>query len=769
MNRIDRYIFRELATPALIALIALTATLVGRQVSALLELIVRWSPSASEMWGLVGTLVPAALTFTIPTAVLVGVLTGFGRMSSDSESVAFRAVGLSTPAILRPVLALGLIAWVANFVLAVWIAPASVTRLREITEGIATRQLALQVRPRVFNEDLDDRVLWIQDISPSGREWRGVLMADLGTPEETEIIVAESGRIIQDDGRFEFMLSNGSTHMVSRRDPDRYGYSRFAVHTLPVPLVEAPGSAVREPDTILEAPTTVLWEAIGKGEASYEQEVEFHRRLALPFAALAFALLGFPLGMSTHRGGRSMGLVVSAFLMLVYYMFFIGGTRIASNAQMSPFIGTWAANLGFAILGVVLLLRSERERSNRVLDFVVDSGDAIRRFFGQTPEGGPATAPPRTPWWSIGIGRHRKWLRTLDLYVLKTFWFYFALILAVFTSLFIVVTLFELLSDIVKNDVGVGVIASYFFYLMPQIFYWVSPLAVLVAVLVSLGTLTQANETLAVKAGAVSLYRMALPLLLMAGALSGATYLLQDFLLPETNRLQDSFRNTIKGRAPQSYQDPLRKWMAGSDGRIYYYSYFDPDIDVFYDLAVFSFDPDTFSLREWTFTPRATWDGGRWTFENGWTRSVGQTGEDDYEAFESRTFASMRDTPDYFKKEVRVASQMTYPELRSYIDDLGNSGFDVSGLTVDLYRKVSFPLVTFIMAMIAVPFSFSTGRRGAFYGIGISIVIGIGYWGAFEIFDKLGGISQLSPMIAAWFPNLIFGFSGFWLLLKVRT
>ena len=129
----------------------------------------------------------------------------------------------------------------------------------------------------------------------------------------------------------------------------------------------------------------------------------------------------------------------------------------------------------------------------------------------------------------------------------------------------------------------------------------------------------------------------------------------------------------------------------------------------------------------------------------------------------------MGDPPEYFKKEVRTASQMNYPELSLYIDDLQKSGFDVSGLTVDLYRKLSFPFVSVIMAIIAIPFAFTTGRRGAFYGIGIAIVLGIAYWAAFELFDKLGGINRLSPLIAAWFPNLIFGFGGLWLLLKVRT
>ena len=104
MNRLDRYIFREILTPSLIALVALTGLLVGRQTSSLLDIIVRWTPTIGEFWELLSALIPGALTFTIPTAVLVGVLTGFGRMSSDSESVAFRAVGLKTGVILRPVL-----------------------------------------------------------------------------------------------------------------------------------------------------------------------------------------------------------------------------------------------------------------------------------------------------------------------------------------------------------------------------------------------------------------------------------------------------------------------------------------------------------------------------------------------------------------------------------------------------------------------------------------------------------------------------------------
>ena len=174
-------------------------------------------------------------------------------------------------------------------------------------------------------------------------------------------------------------------------------------------------------------------------------------------------------------------------------------------------------------------------------------------------------------------------------------------------------------------------------------------------------------------------------------------------------------------------------------------------------------------MQERLFAKRATWSGGNWNLEDGWLRkfSPNDTGWQT-ETFDRKQIYEM-DAPSYFKREVRESDQMTYTELQSYVEDLRQSGFDVGSLTVELYRKLSFPMVSFIMALIGVPFSFKTGRKGAFYGIGFCLAIGIIYWLTFQLFGKLGGINQLSPFVAAWFPNIIFGASGFWMMLRMKT
>src|SRR5438034_7920297 len=152
---LDRYIFREILSPSLIALVALTFVAFlafSREIGWLFELIVRQSATMPEIWAIAGAILPNVLTFTIPMAVLVGILTGFGRMSSDNEAIAFRASGVSMVRLLAPVLVLGMLAWGANLGITLWVAPQTAARLRDLRYELIAKQVSLEVKPRVFNE-----------------------------------------------------------------------------------------------------------------------------------------------------------------------------------------------------------------------------------------------------------------------------------------------------------------------------------------------------------------------------------------------------------------------------------------------------------------------------------------------------------------------------------------------------------------------------------------------------------------------------------------
>jgi len=88
---------------------------------------------------------------------------------------------------------------------------------------------------------------------------------------------------------------------------------------------------------------------------------------------------------------------------------------------------------------------------------------------------------------------------------------------------------------------------------------------------------------------------------------------------------------------------------------------------------------------------------------------------------------------------------------------------------VQLQRKVAFPFVTLIMTLLAVPFAVKTGRSGAIYGVGVGIVLALVYWTMLSIFGAMGAGGWLSPMLAAWAPNILFGAAAAYLLLTVRT
>jgi lipopolysaccharide export LptBFGC system permease protein LptF len=163
-----------------------------------------------------------------------------------------------------------------------------------------------------------------------------------------------------------------------------------------------------------------------------------------------------------------------------------------------------------------------------------------------------------------------------------------------------------------------------------------------------------------------------------------------------------------------------------------------------------------------------------WTAERGWVRTLTTTRSGNggkaavsYAPFEAGPLTL--EPPAYFKAEVPEPEKMNYRQLRPYIAQLRASGGNTVKATVQLQRKIAFPFATVIMTLLAVPFAVMTGRRGAMYGIGFGIALSIAYWVILNVFSAVGEGGVMTPMLAAWAPNLLFGAAALYLLLTVRT
>src|SRR5260370_20173365 len=162
---------------------------------------------------------------------------------------------------------------------------------------------------------------------------------------------------------------------------------------------------------------------------------------------------------------------------------------------------------------------------------------------------------------------------------------------------------------------------DYFWFLTPYLLYQLAPLAALVAILATLGIMSKNNEIVACKASGISLYRLAVPLLIAGLALAGSMIVLDDTFLPYANQRQDALRNQIKGRPPQTYKQPER-WIFGQNSKIYNYDLFDPAQNLFGGLTVLEIDPLTFEIRRRLFAARAQWSDTQklWLLGSGWVR-----------------------------------------------------------------------------------------------------------------------------------------------------
>jgi LPS export ABC transporter permease LptG/LPS export ABC transporter permease LptF len=781
---LTRYILGEILSLTLIGCALFTFILFMPQLPHILEVVVRNSSTWADVAQVFLFTLPNLFKFTIPMAVLWGVMLGLSRLAADSEIIAMRASGLGIWYFVRVASIVAVAGTLLGLVNSLYLAPRANQAIIEMEQALETSQASYEIEPRVFYENFKDFVLYVQDVraGAGAANWRQVFMADVRDPVNPVITTAASATVVNDNSQELIMrLRDGLRDETVADEPGQSNISTFTTTDMPLALNPQSDVHLGRMDTALYAlPLGVLFERIhelsGKPEAK-RYLIEMHNRFALPVACVVLMLLGVPLGVNSRRGGKSAGFVFTILLVFVYYFLSSTGIQLGHQSHLPAFVAVWAANILFAAAGIFLLW--QMATGGRILSAVAAWASRLPRF----------EVPAKSNGFQLTelLGRfqpraHRAkprsvFPRILDEYILREFVAMFALVLTGFVLLMIVFTFFDLVGDILRNHIALSIVGEYLLNLTPSMLYLISPLAVLIAALVTFGVMNRNSEIVAIKATGISLYRLIVPILTMSVVLAVALFLFDQYYLPQANRKQEALRNQIKGRPTQTYLHPEQKWMMGQrpqpgePGRIFYYEFYDPVLKEFANLSVFEFDPATFQLTRRIFAKRAVWnaDAGAWAFENGWVRDVEGANVTGYRTFLQTSFPEIQATPDYFKKEDVQAKEMNFGQLDRYIRDLQQSGFDTKRLSVALWQKLSYPLITVVMAVLAIPFALSMGRRGSITGVAVAIAVALSYMVIDNLFGSMGNVNYLPAWLAAWSADVLFGLAGGYLLLRTPT
>lgn len=785
MPRIWRYILAECLGPTLMGVLVYTVLFLLNLVFQLAELAIRKSIGFWLLGQFLALAMPRLLSLVIPMSVLLGILIAMGRLSSDSEITALRACGVSYLQILPPILALGVLGTALSLGLTAFVVPeATYAQHRLNAQILLSGDLNRNIQPRVFFQEIPGLLIYADRRDPSGG-LQDVLLVQENREGLQQLTLARWVRIEQDPvaGSLRIRMHDGEMHTVSLEDPDLYERTYFVDQVVTQPPDESLlqfAATLRGdlPRNLREMRTLNLARRLGyaadhpEGIPDWNRtdaRIELHRRLAVPVAAVIFSLLGASLGVVTRRGGRSTGFAVSLGVILAYWLTMSAAENLARSGAMAVWKAVWLSNGIFLVVGVLLLawLLSDRRLPSFLRRLRLPGRSGTGAWVGLQPQGA-ARREPAGRRGGLRVGT--PWLpERLDRYVSATFFRIFILVLVSFCLFLMLADLRTLLDDLTSGrGVPARTLVAYFGFSTPGLLVAGLPLAALLATILAFATLERYNEVTAMKASGISAYRLSLPVLVIGLLLSLGQYMLEESLVPQSNKEAAALRAQIRDQQPSSTFG-LRRWLFGEGGRIYNLTAYSKSRDEFQGVSMFRRSPEQLTLVERLQAAGARYQDGWWIFRDGWIRSFGAEGER-YETFEEMRLR-LPETPEQFRRESKVPAQMTYRELESHITALQRAGYDVQELEVALFEKPAMAAVPLVLVLIGLSYAFRAGARGrgSLAGVGLAIMLAIAYYVAQATCRELGAVGIIPPLIAAWTPCLLFSGVGTWRMLSLPT
>ena len=751
---------------------------IGKYSTILLS--VQSSPKVAGI--ILGSLIPGIVIITLPISLILGTVIACSRLSVDSELIAAQSLGISKINLAMPFIFFGIIGTGITFYLSCDIAPKSLKQLKTLREEIVLHQARNQIRPHSFINTFPNVLMYVQDVDFATGDWLGVFILQQDNEQGiSRVLTSERGQLrITSAPRtaLEAELFVGFS-LENRLNTPEASQATTLFDKISIKLTEKNDNgeeAAAEPPGGVQEMTIKEVTAFAKSAPTPKERiqalVEWHKRLAFSMACLTLTGVTFIIALRGRRfSTRPRTFIAIIFIAMGFYLLLVAGQNLALSGTLPVWLGVWLSNflLGAYVIKSLItnsqllpLISQYFSLSLKTFPFPRLGINEWFRRWGVTGEPGHSPLPFRFNLVNL-----------INYLIVSEIAKYYLLALSTLVVTSIIFTLFDLIPAMSRSGTSIGYASSYLAYLSPQFAYFVSPFALLVAILTGCSVLSRSNQLVILYGAGQSKYRIIAAIMIAALTLGLGLWLLSDYILPTANREQDIRYVRIKGR--QLEQTTLamgKKWVYGKNNIIYSYQRIENDNSLM-NVEMYYLSPSNGTLERATHFGNAVQISPiAWKASDGWTETIKPDLNIERQTWTNdNQLVTIEDGPGLFKRTINESSKMSSDQLRDYINQLKDVGIATAELQLDLVKRVVFPFSCLTLALMAVPFATTQRARrssplgGVAIGVGISLV----FWLLMTIFEAAGKQASLPVAMAVWGPQVLFLALGMYLNFKYRS
>jgi lipopolysaccharide export system permease protein len=365
---IQRYLIREMLPPFGITLIFFLFIFLMTKLLEVTNFVVNYDVDAWIIGLMLLYSVPFFLQFVIPMAVMMGVLLAFLRLSSDNETVAMKACGISVYRVLGPALGFSLVGTVITAWVTVYAMPWGSAALKRTTIELAASSLEVGLKERSFNDQFTDVVVYVSEVDPHSGTLYHLFIEDRRNPEVISTIIAPQGRLHKSPAALSahLQLDDGAITQVdlATRSANAVHFDRYDLRlNLQLDNVEGKGGRKHRSEMSLAEMRRYLKTYEKRDSRYFRTLMDYHKKFSIPLAGIVLGLLAVPLGFQSGGARKSYGVGLGLVLFLLYYVLLTAGWTYGKTGALPPQVGMWAPNVVFGGLALFFIRRCASDRS----------------------------------------------------------------------------------------------------------------------------------------------------------------------------------------------------------------------------------------------------------------------------------------------------------------------------------------------------------------------------------------------------------------------